>query len=607
MAKISKATKSNYPLEWNLKLLFPGGNIKLEDEYTKVTDAFEKFAAKWEKRSDYLKDATALKKALDEYEKLQENFGNGGNAGMYVWLKYHQDQLKSQNKADYSKLEKLLQDLANKIQFFDLRISRIDPKLQAKFLKDQDLQKYKHFLERLFESAKYLLSEPEEKIMNLKSQTAYSNWVKMVEGFLSKEERVALNDEGKKENLTFDTLLGLSYNGKTKKIRDEAAKAFNDILEKNSDIAAEELNSVLADKEVNDNLRGFKRPDSSRHLADDMDTEVVDTLLETVAKRNDLARRFYKFKAKLFKLPKFSYHERNMEYGDLDLTFSYDQAVELVRKVMARLDPEFEKLYLQFVTNGQFDVYPKKGKAGGAFCIAWQLPQPSFILLNFTSKLTDILTIAHEMGHGINNELIRQKQPAIYFDTPTSTAEIVSVFMEDFVLDEIGQKVSDKQKLELLVHRLNREVATLFRQIAAYRFEQEIHQLYREKRYLSKEEIGKTFQKFMSEYMGEAVEQSPGSENWWVYWSHLRRYFYNYAYANGDVMAKALQSMVRENPDNIERVKFFLSAGTSDSPKNIFSQIGIDVTDQKFWEKGVSEFENMLKEAEKLAKKLGKI
>jgi len=281
--------------------------------------------------------------------------------------------------------------------------------------------------------------------------------------------------------------------------------------------------------------------------------------------------------------------------------------VDLVHRVLGKLDPEFADIFAGFVHNGQIDAYPKKGKDSGAFCIHHLMVQPTYILLNHTGKLHDVLTIAHELGHGINNELIKKKQHALDFDTPTSTAEVASTFMEDFVLDEIVHSADDELRFAIMMQKLNDDVSSIFRQVACYRFEQELHKEFRAKGYLSKEEIGKLFQKHMAAYMGSAVEQSEGSENWWVYWNHIRYFFYVYSYASGLLISKSLQYSVKQDPAFILKVKEFLSAGLSDSPKNIFGRLGIDISDKQFWHKGLDEVENLLNETEQLAKRLGKI
>ena len=227
-------------------------------------------------------------------------------------------------------------------------------------------------------------------------------------------------------------------------------------------------------------------------------------------------------------------------------------------------------------------------------------------VLNHTDKLNNVLTIAHEAGHAINHELMK-KQNSLNYEITHAVAETASTFMEDFVLEELMEEADDETKLALMMQKLDDDVSTIIRQIACDLFQRELHSEFRKKGYLSKKEIGKLFQKHMESYMGDFVEQSEGSENWWIYWMHIRSYFYNYQYAFGLLISKALQRKVKENPKFIEKVKKFLSTGTSKSPKEIFSEMGIDITDKEFWNNGLDEVEKLLNKTENLAEKLGKI
>jgi oligoendopeptidase F len=202
---------------------------------------------------------------------------------------------------------------------------------------------------------------------------------------------------------------------------------------------------------------------------------------------------------------------------------------------------------------------------------------------------------------------MKEKQDALNFGSPLSTAEVASTFMEDFVLQELLREADDESRLAVMVNKLNDDISTIFRQVACYRFEQELHQEFRQKGYLSKEELGSLFRKHMASYMGDFVEQSPGAENWWIYWGHIRYFFYVYSYASGLLISKSLQKSVKEDPGFIGKVKDFLSAGQSESPQNIFKRLGIDITGNAFWNRGLDEVERLLQETEALARRLGKI
>ncbi len=592
---------------WNLAHLFDNDeDPRIEKKRKVVEQKSYAFINTWKGLTDYLRDPARLKKALDEYEEWKRYYGSEGDEGYYFWLRTSQNQNDPVLKAKFNLIEQFSKKIQNDIQFFYLRIAKIPERLQKKFIQYPGLKEYRHYLDRLFAESKYLLSEPEERIMNLKSPSSYANWVKMTSSFLAKEERSVISENRQRGMKPFSEIASL-MNSRQKKVRDSAAKAFNDILKKHVDVAEAEINSVFANKKVDDELRGLSRPELSRHISDDIDPEIVDTLIKTVSERFDIPSRFYALKARLLKVRKLRYHERNVEYGTISRKYSYQDSLKLIIKVFRNLDQMFARILDGFIHNGQFDVYPRKGKSGGAFCAHNVISQPTYILLNHTNRLNDVLTLAHELGHGINNELIRGKQNSLNFGTPISTAEVASTFMEDFVLQEIVRKADDELRLSIMMMRLNDEVSTIFRQVACYRFEQELHDQFRQKGYLSKEDIGRLFRKHMASYMGDSVEQSPGSENWWVYWGHIRSFFYVYSYVSGLLISKSLQNSVKEDPRFIGKVKEFLSAGLSDSPKNIFLRLGIDITDKQFWDRGLEEVENLLNETIHLAEKLGKI
>lgn len=603
---MTKAVKGAHT-EWNLSPLFDRDDDPRFEEKRKIIEqkSYE-FINKWKDRRDYLEDPSALKQALDEYEQWRRHYGSEGDEGYYFMLRTSQDQNDPALKARLNRIEEFSKRIENDIQFFSIRVARIKAEDQEKFLSYPGLVPYRHHLERLFAEAQYLLSEPEEKIMNLKATTSYSNWVRMTSGFLAKEQRAVADDKGKRKVRSFSEIASL-MNSKKKVVRDAAARAFNDVVKKHEEVAEAEINSILGNKKVDDKLRNVPRPDFTRHLHDDIESEVVDSLIQSVSARFDISSRYYRLKAKLMKVKKLRYHDRNVEYGRIEKKYPYHESVDLVRRVMEKLDRKFGDIFKGFVENGFIDVFPRKGKVNGAFCAHLLISQPTYILLNHTDKLHDVLTIAHELGHGINNELVKERQNALNFGTPTSTAEVASTFMEDFVLEEIMKQADDELRLSIMMMKLNDDVSSIFRQVACYRFEQELHQAFRQKGYLSKEEIGKLFQKHMASYMGDAVEQSPGSESWWVYWSHIRAFFYVYSYSSGLLISKSLQNSVKKDPQFIAKVKDFLSTGLSDSPANIFRKLGVDIRDKTFWDKGLDEVEHLLEETTRLAKRMKKI
>ncbi|MBI2620778.1 M3 family oligoendopeptidase [candidate division WWE3 bacterium] len=588
---------------WNLSLLLKDETLaRVEKEKEIITKGSYSFINKWKARSDYLDDPKILKDALDEYEHWAKHFGTSGSLGYYFSLKSSKDQTDPEIKAQRNKLEDFGTKILNDVEFFTIRISKISEKKQKEFLEYKDLSGYKHFLEGLFESAKYILSEPEEKIMNLKEKTSLTNWIKLSSELISKEERGVKGENGVRKNESFSQLLSLASN-KNKKVRDAAAKALESIFKKHLDVIEAEINTVCENQKINDGIRGYPRPDSRRHLADDIETEIVDTLIEVVSSRFDIPKRYYKLKTELLGLKKMRYYERTIEYGNIKAKYTYQKAAEIVYETFKELDGAFAEIFKNFAENGQIDAFPKKGKKNGAFCGYDRSTDPTYILLNHTDRLNDVLTIAHEAGHGINNELMKT-QNELNFGVSTATAEVASTFMEDFVLQKLLSKAGDEEKLAIIMMRLDSDVASIFRQVAFYMFEQHLHASFRRKGYLTAKEIGSMFKKHMKDYTGEV---SDGCDNWWVHVEHFRYFFYVYSYASGLLISKALQNMVKNDSGAMGKVKDFLSAGRSDSPKNIFKKLGIDIADKDFWHKGLEEVEFLLNEAEGLARRLGKI
>jgi len=496
---------------WNFELLLGSrGEIGLPELRAEAIAETEKFVKKWKERTDWLEDPAVLKEALDEYENWARFYGPNTIEEFYLGLRLEQDQSNTTTKAKLDQATEIGQRAMNNINFFTLRLGKISNEKQEKFLDSPILKGYHHFLENLFKEAKHTLSEAEEKILTLKSEPAHGHWVRMTQGFLAKEER-EIKIKGVKQKLSYPALIAQMSNP-DKKVRDQASIAFNDIIEKHSDTAEAEMNAILSDKKTDDELRGYDRPDASRHLSDDIDPKVVDTILNAVSTRYDISARYYKLKAKLLHQQKLAYHERSVPIGQSDKEMTYAASIDLVRRVFVGLDPEFQAIFDRFIKDGHFDVFPHKGKAGGAFCAHTLLSLPTYIMLNYTNRLNDALTIAHEVGHGINAELQKKNQNALNFGTSTAVAEVASTFMEDFVLEEILRtEKSDRTRLSIAMLRLDSDISAIFRQVSFYRFEQELHETFRQRGYLSKNEIGKIFQGHSKSYMGRAVEQSIGA------------------------------------------------------------------------------------------------
>lgn len=597
-------SKEEQRVVWNLTHLFLSDtDPRMIQERERYISEYTVFAEKWRKDKTFLKDPKVLRKALDEYEELARNYDGISKAGMYWILRSVQDQTNEEVKAKKTETIDEATTVANKVLFFSLELAKVSPEKQREFLTAPELQEYKHLLEQLFAAAKYQLSEAEESILLKKEQSANDRWVDMVSEFLSKEGRTLTDASGKKASKGFDELMSITFMDVPKKVRDEAAKHVHAIQRKLAPLATHELNAILYNKKIDDELRKIPRPDLDRFIADDIEGEIVDALVAAVTERFDISARFYRFRASLFGQKQLAYHERMIPFGNIDKTYTYQEAEKLVSDVFHDVDREFGALFDSFVAQGLIDAFPKKGKSDGAACYGGPA-LPSYQYMNFVGKLRDLTTLAHESGHAIHHEMSK-KQKALLQNISKATAEVASTFMEGFALDKILGNVDEATKLALLVSQLDAHIGAIHRQVALYNFETELHASFRRKLNLSQKEIGQLFQKHMSSYMGDAVKMDKGSENWWVYWTHIRLFFYVYSYASGHLISTSMRHMVKEDKTFINKVKGFLSAGQSKSTRDIFMDMGIDIANPEFWKEGLAEIEAQLNEAEKLAKKLG--
>lgn len=581
-------------MNWNLKTLYKSEkDPQIQKDIEQSKKANTSFISKWSKNKRYLQDPKTLLQAIQEYEKLEEKYGQCQKPLYYLSLRTYLNQTDPNIKGILNKLSQTATEMVNNIQFFELNISKIPKEEQSKFLNYKGLTNYKHYLERLFLVGKYLLSDNEEKVFNLMSKTSHSNWENMLSELLDKQKFTVLNEKGKKQKITYNKV-SKYLNSTNKKVRDYANKEFNKVNSKYAEIAEFEINSILEAKKISDNYRKIPRPDLTRHITDDIDSTTVDTLVKVVTDNFYISQQYYEKKAKLLGLKKLGYHERNIPLKSINTPYPYDKGMKLVKETFSSLDLQFGDILNSFENENIYDVYPKNGKSGGAFCISVSNSLPTYILLNHADRLNDVLTIAHESGHGIHS-ILSKKQSELNSGHPISLAEVASTFFEDFVLEKILKETNNKGvALGILDNKLNGDISSIFRQIAFYNFEKELHETFREKGFIPKEEISEIFCKHMKAYLGDAVEEDESMRNGWVYVSHFRNFFYVYSYASGLLISKALQKMIKENPRDISLVKTFLESGGSKSPKILFKEMGIDISKEEIWEKGIDAVRTLL-------------
>ncbi len=607
-------------MTWDLNSLYNSlKDPKILKDLTEMQHAVEVFKASWKEKFTIsnLNNLTLIeiRNALVDYENFCAKFApSKASVFASLYLETHQ------NDDDAKKLSKQVEEITlkviNELVFFTLGLAKLPVELQKQILETEEFEKWHHLLEKFFEEGKHTLSEAEERLLQLKSPTSSSNWIQLTEELLNKEKVETILESGKKEVVTLNTLLSL-INSQNKEVRLEASKHINSIFEKFADVAVAEINSILQDKKIDDELRHYDRPDFVKFLEDDMEASVVDSLIKTVTDNFDIAHKYYEKKAKLMQLEKLDYYEKNVPIGNIDeKEFDFATSCEIVKTTFSNLDPEFANIFQSFLDEKRIDVYPKVGKGGGAFCTYPSPNLPIWVMLNHTNKFQDVTTIAHEMGHAINGKFMQDnyKDNILNYGGSLATAEVSSTFFEDFVVEELEKRMGDESlnclpdkegchevtgrlnnQLSFKMFRLNDDVSTIFRQVACYNFEKELHAEFRARNYLGKDEIGEIFKRNMKAYLGNAVDLD-GYENWWVYWSHIRRFFYVYSYASGLLISKILQNKVRTNKQNINLIKIFLASGSDKSPRQIFEELGIDLKDSTTWEAGLAEIKKSIEE-----------
>jgi oligoendopeptidase F len=585
---------------WDFSELYKSDNDPQFDiDILNIEKQIDLFISKWKKRKDYLKDPVILAEAFKELESIAPTDSYFLKPLIYAYLRKSQDEESPIIKSLFTKVYDKEVEVMNKMSFFTQNIvKKIPKKLQPLYLKEPSLKEHWHSLSRAFENSKHLLSENEEKIFLLLAKPSSGNWTDMISQFVSKSSA-----KYKGEELGFEKILKMiSERDKVK--RDWAGKTVGKILSKIVDTAEFEINSFVTSYNISNELHKYKTFDESKHLHDDIDSNTVRAMISVVTENFKTSHRYSKLYAKLLGSETIKYHERAVEFSvEENKKYSFEDSMQIVKDTFKKLDPEFEQLVEKLHSENRYDVYPKKGKTGGAFCLSIHT-LPTYILLNHAEKSNDVLTIAHESGHAIHGMLSQKKQHPNNSSSSTATAEVASTFFEDYTLEEMSKESDKLTKFYTLQKKLFDDISSIFRQVACYNFELDLHTTIKQKGFLNKTEIGEMFKKHMSAYLGEAVEFDEDHKLWWLYWPHIRLPFYVYSYASGLLISKSLQNKVKENPEFISKVKEFLSAGSHKSTFEIFSDLGIDISKKEFWESGINQINTMMDEFEKLGKEL---
>lgn len=553
------------------------------------------FAKKY-RTKNYTASPKTLAQALREYEIFLRT--STPKPWWYFRLKTDIDSDNSYAAAQAIAVEQRINAAGNQVAFFLLGVGAIPPTRRKLFLRDPSLARFSYFLKTVFDHSQHMLSEKEEQLETLLSQTSFTMWVERHKQLVNQQTVVF---KGKTLPVS-EALSRLSDLPKTD--RHVLQKKINERFKAVSHSAEGELNAIFAYRKVVDERRGYKYPFSASLLEKENDEKEILDLVSVVKEYFPVSKRFYRLHAKLLGEKKIAWPDYRAKIGNIQRSFDFDTAVEIVKNGLSKVDPEYGAILMRYLKEGHIDVYPRKGKNAGGYC--WGMGElPIFILLNHTGTIDSVETLAHEMGHAIHGEL-DAALPFHYQDHSAAVAEVASIFFEQLVTDELLPTLSEKEQLVLLHKKINGDIYVVFGQIIGFNYELELHETARREGQVTKEKMAALMKKHLESYLGDAVMVTEDDSYRYVMWMHLRLVFYLYSYAYGYLVSRALYELWKKDHSFANQIRQFLSAGKSMNPKDIFKSIGITV-DKKFFETGLKGIEEDISKLEKLAKKLKKI
>jgi oligoendopeptidase F len=485
--------------------------------------------------------------------------------------------------------------------FFDLEWVALPDETARAITAQPVLAHFRHFLEQKRAWKPHYLSEPEEKLLDEKGITGRSAFNRLFE-----ETTAALTFTLKAgvqaRTLSLQEILARLYDP-DRATRKAAAEGISAGLQANARLLTFIFNTVVLDHDVDSRLRHFTGPMDSRNLANEIRPEVVDALLNATERNYPLVQRYYRLKGRLLKLDRLYDYDRYAPLSGELPTCDWPTALRIVQESYQAFSPDAGGVIRQFFEKRWIDAELRPGKRGGAFSSSTVPSAHPYILMNFTDRIRDVMTLAHELGHGLHQYLSR-RQGYLQCDTPLTTAEMASVFGEMLAFRRLQEIFPEpRQRLAILCGKIEDAFATVFRQVVLTRFEQALHKARKEQGELSAEAVNNLWLGANRAMFGDAVELTDGYAWWWSYIGHfIRSPFYCYAYSFGELLVLALfQKYRREGAAFVPRYLELLAAGGSDAPHVLLAKLGADVTDPCFWELGLQLLGDMVGDAERLA------
>ncbi len=485
--------------------------------------------------------------------------------------------------------------------FFDLEWVQVDDAAAGRLLADPLLARYRHFLEQRRAMRPHYLTEPEEKILEQKSTTGRSAFIRLFDETVA-SLTVPYEHNGTAERLGLQQALAKLYDA-DRSVRKAGADAITRGLQEQARLITYLENTLVLDHRTDCDLRRFDRPEAPRHLANEIDHCVVDALMTATERHHATVQRYYRLKARLLGVDQLYDYDRYAPlFADMPRC-EWPDACRIVLSSYEAFSPKAGAVIREFFDRSWIDAELRPGKRGGAFSSSAVPSVHPFILMNFTDKLRDVMTLAHELGHGLHQYLAR---PVGYLqcDTPLTTAEMASVFGEMLTFQKMLQLYPEpRTRLAMLCSKIEDGFATVFRQVVLTRFEQTLHEARHAEGELTTERINALWLAANRPMHGDVVQLTDGYGWWWMYIGHFVHVpFYCYAYAFGELLVLALyQKYKQEGEAFVPRYLELLASGSSDAPHKLLAKLGVDVTDPTFWELGLNLLDDMVREAEELA------
>ncbi len=546
-------------------------------------------------------DGPALVAAMTELGGISELVGR---VGSYAALRFSTDTADPANGALLQKVQEKATAIQTKLLFFDLEWAALPDERAEELLAADGLDFCRHHLRSERRYRPHLLSQPEERILSEKSITGRSAWARLFSELTSAiEVEMPAGGESAGERVALDVALS-QLQSPDRDVRRTTAEAVTGALEPGLRTRAYLFNTLLHDKAVDDRLRSYPHWLASRNLSNEASDESVAALVEAVRRRYDLPQRWYRLKAELLGIDRLADYDRMAAVTDEDESFTWREARELVLDCYGSFSTDLGNLVGRFFNERWIDAPVRPGKRGGAFC-AYTVPSVHpYVMLNYTAKRRDVLTLAHELGHGVHAALA-QRQGVFHQSTGLTLAETASVFGEEIVFGRLLEQTdAPSSRLALLASSIEDSIATVFRQVAMNRFEDVVHTARRADGELSVERLGELWADSQTEMLGDSVELTDGYRTWWSYVPHfISTPGYVYAYAYGQLLALSVyQRYVEEGPDFVPSYLELLSAGGSMAPEELGRIVGVDLTDPAFWDNGLVLVERQLEAAEAAAR-----